>query len=236
MSATGDMHKLKSHFEVDDRSVVSLPGHTFPVQIYHSNGPVSDYIAAARDRVANHVLHGSGDVLVFLPGQDDCIDLLSHLRGHLAPHLVQVSLLLLYRDLPVAEQSMVFEPTPNLRKIVLATNIAETSLTLADLKLVIDTGLAKVAQYDAANGMDRLLLSPISKASATQRAGRVGRTSPGTVMRLYTAAQYAQFETHTRPAILRSPFTETLLKLTVHGVRSMAEVSLPGESIVPCLC
>lgn len=181
-SATLDAEKFSTYFF--KCPIFTIPGRTFPVEILYTKEPESDYLDAAMITVMQiHLSEPAGDILVFLTGQEEidtcCETLFSRMQalGDLAPELI---VLPVYSSLPSEMQSRIFEPAPKgARKCVVATNIAEASLTIDGVFYVIDPGMAKVKAFNPKLGMDSLIVTPISQASARQRAGRAGRTGPG---------------------------------------------------------
>jgi ATP-dependent helicase HrpB len=180
--------------------IVRSEGRIFPVDIQYAptldRQPLPDAVAAAVARLPDHL---AGDCLVFLPGLGEIRQVAKRLQGWCDERGVR--LLELYGDLPGAQQDEVLQPSP-VRKLILSTNVAETSLTIPGVTTVIDSGLARIARYDETTGLDKLELSPISRASAQQRAGRAGRTGPGRCIRLWPEAAQR----------LRSEFDEPELK------------------------
>lgn len=161
-----------------------------------SNSPCDDYVEAAVKRILQiHISYGRGDILVFMTGQEDievCADVVRERLGQLDntdPMLV----LPIYSQMPADLQARIFNPAPNgERKCIIATNIAETSLTVDGIMFVVDAGYSKLKVFNPRVGMDSLQITPISQANANQRQGRAGRTGPGTAFRLYTEAAYLQ--------------------------------------------
>jgi ATP-dependent helicase HrpB len=214
MSATLDAAGLADHLGC---RVLRSEGRMYPVEVEHLEAPddrrVGDQAAAAVRRIT--VPGTEGHVLVFLPGageirqtQDACAEIAAH-RG--------LSLLPLHGDLPPDEQDRVLAPSRD-RKVILATNVAETSVTIEGVTAVIDTGLARVASHSPWSGLPRLEVSKISRASATQRAGRAGRTAPGRCLRLYTKGDFDSRPDHHAPELLRVDLAETVLSLRAAGL------------------
>jgi ATP-dependent helicase HrpB len=207
---------------LDDAPVVDVPGRAFPVEVHYAGSglPTLPGIGASPERnVAAQVraaLAGTeGDVLVFLPGTGE----IRRVRGLLAdlagPGL---ELLVLYGELAAAEQDAVLRGhRPGVRRIVLATNVAETSVTIPGVRVVIDAGLARRSRFDPLTGMSRLELQRISRASADQRAGRAGRTAPGTCHRLWSEGAQASLAAHTPPEILETDLAPLALELAQWG-------------------
>lgn len=224
-SATLDLKKFSHYF--NDCPVLHVPGRTYPVEVMFSREPEPDYLAAALDCVMQiHVAEAPGDVLVFLTGQeeiDTCCDALAaraKTLGRAAPELV---ILPVYAALPPDMQARIFEPAPEgARKVVLATNIAETSITIDGIRYVVDPGFVKLNAYDPRLGMDLLVVSPISQAQANQRSGRAGRTAPGKCFRLYTEAAYnSEMLPNTVPEIQRQNLAHTILMLKAMGINDL---------------
>ncbi len=195
--------------------IVNVPGRTFPIDIEHAAAPSGDPLPSRVARAMDQTLEqADGDVLVFLPGVQE----INRASREIAPiadrHDTRV--LPLHGSLPAEEQIRAIQPS-NQRKIILSTNIAETSLTIEGVRTVIDGGVARVAGYDAERGLDRLDLKRISKASATQRAGRAGRTAPGRCIRLYTAREFHAMSDFELPEIRRVDLAGTVLALHAWG-------------------
>jgi ATP-dependent RNA helicase DHX8/PRP22 len=227
MSATLDADAFADFF--GGARAVYVQGRQYPVQVLYTPEPEEDYLDAAMLTVLQvHAEEAPGDVLVFLTGQEE-IDALSRLLAERAATLPPVrggdaasSLLIapLYAALPPEQQMTVFEPAPaGVRKVILATNIAETSLTIAGVRYVIDPGLSKQRAFNPRSGVDTLAVAPISRAAARQRAGRAGREAPGKCFRLYTEdAFHATLPAVTRPEILRANLGGVVLQLKALGV------------------
>lgn len=161
-----------------------IPGRTFPVEVLYAKAPESDYMDAALITVMQiHLTEPEGDVLLFLTGQeeiDTAAQILFERMKSLGPAVPELIILPVYSSLPNEQQTRIFDPAPpGTRKCVIATNIAEASLTIDGIYYVVDPGFAKQKVYNSKIGMDSLVVSPISQASASQRAGRAGRTGPG---------------------------------------------------------
>lgn len=166
-----------------------------PVEILYTKEPESDYLDASLITVMQiHLSEPAGDILVFLTGAeeiDTSAEILFERMKALGPQVPELIVLPVYSSLPSDMQSKIFDPTPpGARKCILATNIAETSLTIDGIYYVVDPGFVKQNAYDPRTGMDQLVVTPISQAQAKQRAGRAGRTGPGKCYRLYTEAAY----------------------------------------------
>ncbi|KAB1203687.1 putative pre-mRNA-splicing factor ATP-dependent RNA helicase [Morella rubra] len=192
-SATLDAEKFSGYFF--NCNIFTIPGRTFPVEILYTKQPESDYLDAALITVLQiHLMEPEGDILLFLTGQEEidfaCQSLYERMKG-LGENVPELIILPVYSALPSEMQSRIFEPPPpGKRKVVVATNIAEASLTIDGIYYVIDPGFAKQNVYNPKQGLDSLIITPISQASAKQRAGRAGRTGPGKCYRLYTESAY----------------------------------------------
>lgn len=224
-SATLDAEKFSTYFF--QCPIFTIPGRTFPVEILYTKEPESDYLDAALITVMQiHLSEPAGDILVFLTGQeeiDTCCDTLytrMQALGDLAPDLI---ILPVYSALPSEMQSRIFEPAPaRSRKCVVATNIAEASLTIDGIYYVVDPGFSKQKAFNAKLGMDSLVVTPISQASARQRAGRAGRTGPGKCYRLYTEVAYKNEMLSTNiPEIQRTNLGNVVLQLKAMGINDL---------------
>jgi ATP-dependent helicase HrpB len=210
MSATLDAEPV-SQF-LGDCPILRSEGRTFPVDVSHA-GTV--HRLAVPPRVASLAVDATqdGDVLCFLPGGGEINRTIDAI-----PYRDDLLVLPLHGQLASDEQFAALKPAPRgRRKIVVATNIAETSLTIDGVRTVIDSGLARVAGFDAQRGMDRLELKRISRASATQRAGRAGRTAPGKCIRLWSAMEDKNLEPFEMPEVCRVDLTQTVLALHAWG-------------------
>ncbi|CAG4968126.1 unnamed protein product [Colias eurytheme] len=220
MSATMDVDTFRNYY--DNCAVIYLEGRTFPVTIYHSQIKQDDYqysvvCAIFQLHVTTPANH---DFLVFLTGQEEIETVMANIR-QIAKESQgpPIRVCPLYAGLPAAKQLQVWQPVPaGMRKIVLATNIAEASVTIPQIKCVIDTGVVKERTWCTTTGAERLRVVPCSQAACWQRAGRAGRTAPGAAYRLYTASEFAARPTHNTPEILRCPLAATLLMLIATGM------------------
>lgn len=172
----------------------TIPGRTFPVDTLFSKNTCEDYVdASVKQALQIHLQPTIGDILIFMPGQEDIevtCEVLAERLGEI-DNAPQLSILPIYSQLPSDLQAKIFQKSPDgLRKCVVATNIAETSLTVDGIIYVIDSGYCKLKVYNPRIGMDALQIYPISQANANQRSGRAGRTGPGQAFRLYTERQY----------------------------------------------
>ncbi|CAO3628301.1 unnamed protein product [Mucor hiemalis] len=207
----------------DTATIISLEGRMFPVDILYSESPVVDYMEKTIQTVFDiHTKEPAGDILVFLTGREEIDNVVSEIydRGKTLPeHSLAVMPLPLYAGLTVDEQLQVFEATPKYtRKIIVSTNIAEASVTLEGIVYVIDTGFVKIRAYNPKTGMEALVVTPISKASALQRAGRAGRVKPGKAFRLYTEETYNSLRDTSIPEIQRSNLAPIILQLKALGI------------------
>ncbi|OQU97575.1 Helicase associated domain-containing protein [Cladophialophora immunda] len=224
-SATLDADKFSEYF--NQCPIFSIPGRTFPVEIMYSREPEEDYLDAALTTVMQiHLTEPPGDILLFLTGQEEidtsCEVLYERMKA-LGPSVPELVILPVYSALPSEMQSRIFEPAPpGGRKVVIATNIAETSITIDGIYYVIDPGFVKQNAYDPKLGMDSLVVTPISQAQAKQRAGRAGRTGPGKCFRLYTEAAYQSEMLPTSiPEIQRQNLSNTILMLKAMGINDL---------------
>jgi ATP-dependent RNA helicase DHX8/PRP22 len=224
-SATLDADKFSAYF--NECPIFSIPGRTFPVEIMYSREPESDYLDAALVTVMQiHLTEPPGDILLFLTGQEEidtsCEILFERMKA-LGPSVPELIILPVYSALPSEMQSKIFDPAPpGSRKVVIATNIAETSITIDHIYYVIDPGFVKQNAYDPKLGMDSLVVTPISQAQAKQRAGRAGRTGPGKCFRLYTEAAFQSEMLPTSiPEIQRQNLSHIILMLKAMGINDL---------------
>jgi len=226
-SATIDPARFADHFATPGRPVpvVEVSGRTYPVEVRYR--PLSDpddpatldrdQTQAVVDAVAELGAEGPGDVLVFLSGEREIRDTADALRG---AALAGTEILPLYARLSAAEQHRVFEPRPGgvRRRVVLATNVAETSLTVPGIRYVVDPGTARISRWSRRTRVQRLPIEAISQASAAQRAGRCGRVSDGVAVRLYTEEDLLSRPAFTDPEILRTDLAAIVLRMTALGL------------------
>ncbi len=242
-SATLDAEKFSEFF--DKAPVFQIPGRRYPVDIFYTKAPESDYLDAAIVTVLQiHVTQPSGDILVFLTGQeevDTAAEILTTRTKGLGTKIKELIIARIYSTLPSDLQAKIFEPTPpGARKVVLATNIAETSLTIDGIVYVVDPGFCKQKSYNPRTGMESLVVTPISKASAEQRAGRAGRVSPGKCFRLYTAWAYKhELEEMAIPEIQRTNLGNVVLILKSLGINDLIHFDFmdppPAEALIRAL-
>ena len=221
-SATIDAERFSRHF--NNAPVIEVSGRTYPVEIRYrpilapeinaegqkareiDEDSITGAILAAVDELAGL---GEGDILVFLPGEREIRDTAAALRKHHPPH---TEILPLYARLSIKEQERIFQLS-NARRIVLATNVAETSLTVPGIRYVVDAGQARILRYSARNKVDQLLTEPVSQASANQRSGRCGRVAAGVCIRLYSELEYRARAAYTEPEILRTSLAGVILRM-----------------------
>lgn len=239
MSATLDAQKFQTYF--NNAPLLAVPGRTHPVEIFYTSEPERDYLEAAiRTVIQIHLSEPEGDILLFLTGEEEIEDACRKINLEVdesirAADTGPLKVYPLYGTLPPAQQQKIFEPAPKSRipggrpgrKVVVATNIAETSLTIDGIVYVIDPGFSKQKVYNPRIRVESLLVSPISKASAQQRAGRAGRTRPGKCFRLYTEVAFKnELIDQTHPEVLRSNFASTVLELKKLGVEDLVHFDL----------
>lgn len=242
-SATLDAEKFSEYF--DNAPIFKIPGRRFPVDILYTKAPEADYLEAAVVTVLQiHVTQPAGDVLVFFTGQEEieaAEEILKLRTRGLGTKIAEMIICPIYANLPSDLQAKIFEETPEgARKVVLATNIAETSLTIDGIKYVIDPGFCKQKSYNPRTGMESLIVTPISKAAAQQRAGRAGRTSPGKCFRLYTAWSFQhEMEDNTVPEIQRTNLGNAVLMLKSLGINDLINFDFldppPAETLLRAL-
>lgn len=226
-SATMDTSKFSAYF--DNAPVYTVPGRRYDVDVYYTKVPEADYLDACCITVLQiHASQPRGDILVFLTGQDeiDAAEEMLHDRTKgLGTKLGELIIAPIYATLPADQQAKIFEPTPDgARKVVLATNIAETSVTIPGIVYVIDPGFCKQKQYNPKTGVESLLVVPISRAGAKQRAGRAGRTQPGKCFRLYTKWSFEnEMDEDTPPELLRSNLSQAVLLLLSLGIDNLLD-------------
>ncbi|RCI13135.1 hypothetical protein L249_1133 [Ophiocordyceps polyrhachis-furcata BCC 54312] len=224
-SATMNAVKFSEYFE--DAPIFNVPGRRYPVDIYFTQAPEANYLAAAITTTFQiHTTQGSGDILIFLTGQEEieAAELqISETARKLGRRIKELVICPIYANLPSDMQAKVFAPTPEgARKVVLATNIAETSLTIDGIVFVIDPGYVKENKYNPATGMSNLVAVPCSRASANQRSGRAGRVGPGKCFRLFTKFSYMnEMDEAATPEIQRTDLTGVVLQLKTLGVNDI---------------
>lgn len=224
MSASLDARVFSEYF--GGARAVHVQGRQFPVDILYTLHPQPDYLDATLITIFQiHLEEGPGDVLVFLTGQEEIesVERLIQERLRQLPegnrNMLTVSI---FSSLPSEKQMRVFAPSPpGFRKVLLATNIAETSVTIPGIKYVVDPGFVKARSYDPAKGMESLIVIPTSKAQALQRSGRAGREGPGKCFRLYPETEFEKLEDSTKPEIKRCNLSNVVLQLMALGVKDV---------------
>lgn len=241
-SATMDAEKFSTFF--GQCPVFVIPGRTFEVDVLFAKTTAQDYVeAAVKQILAIHLQSPPGDILVFMTGQEDieAVCFITQERLDEMENAPPLALLPIYSQLPSELQARIFQSAPNgARKCIIATNIAETSLTVDGIYYVIDSGYCKMKVYNPKIGMDALQVTPISQANAGQRAGRAGRTGPGQCYRLYTEAAYnRELMPMTIPEIQRSNLANVVLLLKSLGVKNLLDFHFmdppPHETITSSL-
>lgn len=241
-----DEHDEKNGIEPETfvGNIVSLEGRMYPVDTLFLEEPAEDYVEKAVKTVFD--IHGSepdGDVLLFLTGReeiDTALRIIAERAALLHPRAQSILPLPLYAGLTSEQQLYVFEPAPdNTRKVIVSTNIAEASVTIDGIVYVIDCGFVKLRAFNPKTGIETLTGTPVSKASATQRAGRAGRTKPGKCYRLYTQAAYESLPEATVPEIQRSNLAPIILQLKALGIDNVLRFDFltppPAELIIRAL-
>ncbi|KXG47459.1 protein of unknown function DUF1605 [Penicillium griseofulvum] len=239
MSATLDAQKFQRYFM--DAPLLAVPGRTHPVEIFYTPEPEQDYVeAAVRTVLQIHATEAEGDILLFLTGEEEIEDAARKIALE-GDEMIReadagpIKVYPLYGSLPPHMQQRIFDPAPPPRrpggrpgrKVIVSTNIAETSLTIDGIVYVVDPGFSKQKIYNPRIRVESLLVSPISKASAQQRAGRAGRTRPGKCFRLYTEGAFKkELIESTYPEILRSNLSSTVLELKKLGVDDLVHFDL----------
>ncbi|KAG5670397.1 hypothetical protein PVAND_000665 [Polypedilum vanderplanki] len=240
-SATLNAQKFSKYF--NDAKILTIPGSMFPVEIKFRASPEHDYFNAAINTVLNiHLREPAGDILCFLTGQDEierAYDIIE--EKACSNEFSNLFAFPIYSAMPFEEQSEIFTPTQRgQRKVIFATNIAETSMTIDGIVYVVDPGFVKQKIYDAKTGIESLMIIPISKASADQRSGRAGRISPGKCYRIYTEQAYlTEMLDSTVPEIQRSNLSNVILHLKSIGVGDILNFDFldppPRSSLVSAL-
>jgi pre-mRNA-splicing factor ATP-dependent RNA helicase DHX16 len=242
-SATINAQAFSTFF--DDAPIFNVKGRTYPVEIYYTPRPEANYLAAAITTLFQiHISQPSGDVLIFLTGKEEieaAEERISDIQKKLGSKLRELIICPIYANLPTDLQSKIFEPTSkDARKVVLATNIAETSLTIDGIVYVIDPGFVKENVYNPTTGMSKLVTVACSRASANQRSGRAGRVGPGKCFRLYTKWAYMnEMEESTTPEIQRTNLNSTVLLLKSLGINDLLTFDFmdppPTETLIGAL-
>ncbi|GER31861.1 RNA helicase family protein [Striga asiatica] len=221
MSASLDAQIFSKYF--GGARAVHVQGRQYPVDVLYTRQPETDYLDAALITIFQiHLEEGPGDILVFLTGQEE-IESIERLVQERLPKLTEskrnLSVVSIFASLPSEKQMKVFLPAPaGFRKVILATNIAETSVTIPGIKYVIDPGMVKVRTYDPSTGIEPLIIVKTSKAQALQRSGRAGREGPGKCYRLYPENEFYKLKDSTTPEIKRSNLSNVILQLKALGI------------------
>lgn len=242
-SATLDAVKFSSYFF--EAPIFTIPGRTYPVDILYTKESETDYLDASLIAVMQiHLTEPPGDILLFLTGQeeiDTSCEILYERMKSLGPEVPELIILPVYSALPGEIQTRIFEPAPpGSRKVVIATNIAETSLTIDGIYYVVDPGFVKQKVYNSKSGLDALVVTPISQAQAKQRSGRAGRTGPGKCYRLYTERAYRDEMLPTAvPEIQRTNLASTVLSLKAMGINDLLSFDFmdppPMETLISAM-
>ncbi|KAG6845049.1 hypothetical protein H0H87_001386 [Tephrocybe sp. NHM501043] len=240
LDATAFLEYFKDSANPNDATIVSLEGRMYPVEVAYLQEPTPDYVRMAAQVAWNiNMRQGSGDILVFLTGREEierCLEELSEMLPTLpqtAPRLVPLAL---HAGLSTDEQLKVFEQAERgTRKLIISTNIAEASVTIDGIKYVVDCGFVKIRTYNPTTALASLSTVPTSVASATQRAGRAGRTSPGICYRLYSLSVFESLPHSTPAEVTRVDMTTPILQLKSLGIDDLMKfewVSAPPAEIV----
>lgn len=219
-SATIDVERFSKHF--NNAPIIEVSGRTFPVEVRYR--PIveeedQDQLQGILNAVDELQAEGRGDILIFMNGEREIRDTAEALQKQELRHS---EILPLYARLSAAEQQRIFQPSGGLNRIILATNVAETSLTIPNIKYVIDTGTARISRYSYRTKVQRLPIEPISQASANQRKGRCGRTSEGICIHLYSEEDFNSRPQFTDPEILRTNLAAVILQMTSLGLSDIA--------------
>ncbi|GES86963.1 probable ATP-dependent RNA helicase DHX35 [Rhizophagus clarus] len=228
----------------DNVSIISLEGRMFPVDVHYLEEPCQDYVETAIQTAFDiHVKEPPGDILIFLTGRDEIDHAVGEIfqRATTLPRsAMKINPLPIYAGLPSEQQLEIFEQTPqNTRKVVVATNIAEASITIEGIVYVIDCGFVKLRAYNPKTGMESLTVVPISKSSAQQRAGRAGRIMPGKAYRLYTEDSFYRLRDASIPEIQRNNLAQVVLQLKALGIDNVLRFDFmtppPAELMIRAL-
>ncbi|RKP10457.1 putative pre-mRNA-splicing factor ATP-dependent RNA helicase DHX16 [Thamnocephalis sphaerospora] len=238
-----DAQKFAEYF--DEAPIYKIPGRPYPVDIYYTPAPEANYLTAAITTVLQiHTTQDKGDILVFLTGQEEieaAQESLQQTCRVLGSKIAELIICPIYASLPSELQGKIFEPTPEgARKVVLATNIAETSITIDGVVFVIDPGFVKQNGYNPKTGMESLQVVPCSQAAANQRAGRAGRVGPGKCFRLFTQWAYEnEMDENTTPEIQRTNLNSVILSLKSLGIHDLINFDFmdppPAETVINAL-
>ncbi len=234
-SATVDAEYIRDFFGNDKAAIISVHGNAYSVDIFYLEQPCPDYVKGCVDTVLKlHAVEPPGDVIVFLTGMDEVDHCVSMLREHgrsesQNKHGLKIWALPMYGSLPPQDQLKVFRPGGRgTRKIVVATNIAETSITIEGVAYVVDSSFVKMKWYNPDSNVDALIISEVSQASGQQRAGRAGRTRPGKCYRLCTEEDYLNLPLNTPPEMQRTDLSMAVLQLKALGIDNIVRFDFPS--------
>lgn len=237
-SATIDADFFKRFFTIKSKPnsavILSVEGKMYPVDCFYLNEPCADYVketVATVLKIHEKEANKMGDILAFLTGQEEVLDAVQLLKEHTQQWKNNnLQVLPMYGTLPNADQLKVFFSAPKgTRKAIIATNIAETSVTIPGVSYVIDCGFVKMKWFDSNSNTDSLVVIPISKAQAEQRAGRAGRLNNGKVFRLYTEEAYGKLVAQIPPEMRRSDLSTTVLYLKALGIDNVLRFDFPSK-------
>ncbi|KAI8433690.1 hypothetical protein MSG28_015688 [Choristoneura fumiferana] len=257
-SATMDAEFLKDFFNLNDKMdkstsvIMSMQGRTHPIDVFYAQEPVADYVKATVDTVIKiHENEPFGDILAFLTSQEEILTALETLQTYAEQNneankfrkqfpsgmnAANLSILPMYGSLPHYKQIKVFQMGDrNVRKVVLATNIAETSVTIPGIVYVIDCGFHKLPYFEPSVGVESVCVCPTSRDNARQRAGRAGRTARGKCYRLYTEAEFDKLPASVPPEMSRSDLSSVLLQLKALGIHNLLRFTFPTPPPAKCL-
>ncbi|KAJ7490061.1 P-loop containing nucleoside triphosphate hydrolase protein [Mycena galericulata] len=244
LDATAFLDYFTASTSPEEATIVSLEGRMYPVEVAYLKEPAPDYVRKAAEVAWNiNLQQGTGDILVFLTGREDierCLEEFSDLLPTLPRTAMRLVPLALHAGLSTDEQLRVFEPADRgSRKVIVSTNIAEASVTIEGIKFVVDCGFVKIRVYNPTTALASLATVPTSVASATQRAGRAGRTSPGVCYRLYPISAFEALPLSTAPEITRTDMTTPILQLKSLGIDDLMKFEWvsapPAESVLRAL-
>jgi len=209
----------------DNVAIISVEGRNYPIDVMYLKEPCDNYVNKSIETALKiHINEGPGDILIFLTGKDEVNEVVQELtdRSFNINKKMKLLALPIYSGLDTEDQMKVFEKLPsNTRKVVVATNIAEASITIDGIKFVIDCGFVKIKAYNPNTGMENLMIVPCSKASIQQRSGRAGRTNAGKVYRLFTEESFKRLPDNTVPEIQRSNLANIILQLKALGIENI---------------
>ncbi|KAH8678087.1 P-loop containing nucleoside triphosphate hydrolase protein [Xylariales sp. PMI_506] len=240
-SQNADAEQVSENGSHQIASIISLEGRTYPIDVLYLEAPAEDYIEQAISTVLDiHTKEPDGDVLVFLTGReeiDNAVQAISERAATLRAGSQSILALPLYAGLSTEQQMYIFEEAPtNTRKVILSTNIAEASVTIDGIVYVIDSGFVKLRAFDPRTGIETLTVTPVSKAAASQRAGRAGRTKPGKCFRLYTEENFHALPDMNVPEIQRTNLAPFVLQLKALGIDNVVRfdylTSPPAELLM----